>query len=298
MQTRRQAAITIAAGAIGCGLGLARRRADATPASLDGLGADLTAIEKESGGRLGIAVFDTGSRSFVGHRADERFPLCSTFKLLAAAAVLKRVERDEEKLDRRVIVQASDIVVNSPVTKERIGGDGVTMAELCQAAMTLSDNTAGNLILASLGGVQALTDYARSLGDTQTRLDRIEPNLNEAQPGDQRDTTTPAAMVKNIEALLLGSALSEPSKTRLAAWLIGNKTGNARLRAGLPADWRVGDKTGSGEHGTTNDVGIAWPPQSPPVLIAVYLTEATADGDQRNRTIASVGRAIAARPRS
>jgi beta-lactamase class A len=297
MQSRRQAAVALAAGVIGYSFAIARR-AGAAPAALDGLRADFAAIEKDSGGRLGVAVMDTSSRAVVGHRADERFPMCSTFKLLATAAALRRVERGEEKLDRRVIVQASNIVVNSPATKERVGGDGMTMSELCQAAMTLSDNTAGNLILASLGGAPVLNDFARSLGDTQTRLDRIEPYLNEAQPGDLRDTTTPAAMMKNIEALVLGSALAEQSKAQLTGWLIGNRTGNARLRAGLPADWQVGDKTGSGEHGTTNDVAIAWPPQSPPVLIAIYLTETSADGDQRNRTIASVGRAIAARPRS
>jgi beta-lactamase class A len=297
MRTRRQATIGIAAGAVGYGLAISGRQAQAAPAPLEGLEADLAALETESGGRLGVVVLHSGSRTVVGHRADERFPMCSTFKLLAAAAVLRRVERGEEMLDRRVKFAAADIVVNSAITKDHVGGDGMTMAELCQAAMTWSDNTAGNLILASLGGTQALTAFAQSLGDTATRLDRVEPDLNEALPGDLRDTTTPAAMLKNVDALLLGSALSEPSKAQLTAWLVGNKTGDTRLRAGLPADWRVGDKTGSGERGTTNDVGIAWPPQSAPVLMAIYLTGTTANGEQRNRTIASVGRAIAARVR-
>jgi beta-lactamase class A len=298
MQSRRQAAIAITAGAIGYGLGICGRRAQAAPAPFEGLEADLAALETESGGRLGVAVLHTGSRGIVGHRADERFPMCSTFKLLASAAVLRGVEQGKETLDRRVKFAASDIVANSAVTKDHAGGEGMTMAELCQAAMTFSDNTAGNLILASLGGTQALTEFAQSLGDPVTRLDRIEPDLNEALPGDLRDTTTPAAMLKNIEALVLGNALSEPSKVLLTGWLVGNKTGDARLRAGLPAGWRVGDKTGSGEHGTTNDVGITWPPQSAPVLIAVYLTGTTATGEQRNRTIASVGRTIAMRLRS
>jgi beta-lactamase class A len=295
MQTRRQAGIRIAAGAIAFGLGICGRRAQAASASFEGLEADLATLETASSGRLGIAVLHTGSRTFVGHRADERFPMCSTFKLLAAAAVLRRVEQGNETLDRRVRFEASDIVANSAITKGHAGGEGMTMAELCQAAMTFSDNTAGNLILTSLGGTQALTEFARSLGDPVTRLDRIEPDLNEALPGDPRDTTTPAAMLKNIETLVLGNALSEPSKAQLTGWLLGNKTGDARLRAGLPADWRVGDKTGSGEHGTTNDVAFAWPPQSSPVLIAVYLTATTASGEERNRTIASVGRAIAMR---
>jgi beta-lactamase class A len=191
--------------------------------------------------------------------------------------------------------EASDIVVYSPVTKDRAGGEGMTIGELCTAAMTISDNTAGNLILASLGGPQALNDYARSLGDTVTRLDRIEPDLNEALLDDPRDTTAPAAMLKNIRSLILGDVLSERSKKQLISWLVSNKTGDARLRAGLPANWRVGDKTGSGEHGTTSDVGVAWPPPSAPVLIAVYLTGTTANGEARNRTIAAVGGAIADR---
>jgi beta-lactamase class A len=294
MQTRR-AAIGIAAGAIGYGIGAAYRGARATPGPLAGSSDELERIEAESGGRLGVAVRYIGARCFVGHRSDERFPMCSTFKLLAAAAVLKRVEKGEETLDRRVKIAASDIVVNSAVTKDRVGGEGMTMAELCQAAMTFSDNTAGNLVLAGLGGPQALTAYARSLGDAVTRLDRIEPDLNEALADDVRDTTSPTAMLKNIEALVLGNALAEQSRQQLTGWLLGNKTGDTRLRAGLPAEWRVGDKTGSGEHGTTNDVGVAWPPGSAPLLVAIYLTGTMANGDQRNRTIASVGRAIAAR---
>jgi beta-lactamase class A len=295
MQTRRQAALVIAATAVGCPLTLSRQNACAATDALAGLREDFAALEGESGGRLGVAVLHTGSGGFVGHRADERFPMCSTFKLLAAAAVLRRVDEGKEKLDRRVKFATSDLVVNSPITKERTGGEGMSVAELCAAAMTVSDNTAGNLILASLGGPQALNDYARSLGDTVTRLDRIEPDLNEALPGDQRDTTAPAAMLKNIRALVLGRALSENSKEQLIAWLVGNKTGDARLRARLPASWRVGDKTGSGEHGTTNDVGVAWPPQSAPVLMAVYLTGTAANGEARNRTIAAVGSAIADR---
>ena len=269
MQTRRQAALVIAAGVVGCAVTLSRQNARAATDALGGLRGEFAALEGQSGGRLGVAVLHTGSGGFVGHRADERFPMCSTFKLLAAAAVLKRIDEGKERLDRRVKFTTSDIVINSPVTKERVGGEGMSVGDLCGAAMTVSDNTAGNLVLASLGGPQALNDYLRSLGDAVTRLDRIEPDLNEALPDDPRDTTTPAAMLKNIQTLVLGDALSERSKEQLISWLVGNKTGDARLRARLPASWRVGDKTGSGEHGTTNDVGVAWPPQSAPVLIAI-----------------------------
>jgi len=183
--------------------------------------------------------------------------------------------------------------VNSPVTKDRVDGAGMMLEELCEAAMIASDNTAGNLLLASLGGPPALTAYARSLGDTVTRLDRIEPDLNEAIPGDMRDTTSPAAMSSNLRILVLGDVLSAKSRDRLTGWLIGNKTGDRRLRAGLPSSWRVGDKTGSGEKGTTNDVGIIWPPERAPVIVSIYLTETAQTPAQRNATLAAVGRVIA-----
>src|SRR4029079_11579520 len=151
----------------------------------------------------------------IGHRADERFPMCSTFKLVAAAAILARVDAERERLDRRIRFEAGDVVVNSPITKDRHGGDGMSLAELCEAAMTASDNTAGNLLLANLGGPAGVTAFARSLGDQTTRLDRIEPALNEALPDDPRDTTSPAAMLGNIRSLVLGDALSLSSRRQL-----------------------------------------------------------------------------------
>ena len=259
----------------------------------DGLTRDLSRVEAESGGRLGVAVLDTLTGARSGHRADERFPMCSTFKLLAAAAILARVDANQERLDRRIRFEASDVVVNSLITKDRVGEPGMSLAELCEAAMIVSDNTAGNLLLESLGGPAGLTAYARSLGDTVTRLDRIEPDLNEAAPGDPRDTTSPAAMLSNVRNLVLGTVLSASSRDRLTGWLLGNKTGDTRLRAGLPSGWRVGDKTGTGENGTTNDVGIVWPPQRAPVIVSIYLTGTPATGERRNATLAAVGRAVA-----
>jgi len=256
------------------------------------LAEELSRIESGSGGRLGVAILDTGTQRHAEHRAAELFPMCSTFKLLAAAAVLKRCENGQDQLQRRIKFQASDLVMYSPVTKDHAGGDGMTLAELCAAALNYSDNTAANLLLASLGGPQALTAYARSIGDPVTRLDRIEPDLNEAVPGDPRDTTTPAAMLQNLHTLLFGEVLSAASKDQLTTWLLGNRTGDARLRAGLPPGWRCGDKTGSGERGSTNDIGVIWPPQGAPVLVTVYLTETTAASEARNSTIADVARAI------
>jgi beta-lactamase class A len=294
MISRRRFAHGAGLAVIGSGLAMASRPAPAAAGSSDRLAADLKKIEAESGGRLGVAALDTltGARSL--HRADERFPLCSTFKLLAAGAILARVDAGRESLDRRIRFQARDLVEYSPVTKDQVAGDGMSVADLCEAALTLSDNTAANLLLAALDGPAGLTAYVRSLGDTITRLDRVEPDLNEAVPGDPRDTTSPAAMLSNLHSLILGNVLSAASRDQLSRWLIANKTGDARLRAGLPSGWRVGDKTGSGGRGSTNDIGIMWPPERAPMMIAVYLTETSKSDEQRNATLAAVARAVAA----
>jgi beta-lactamase class A len=293
MTTRRRF-VQGAGAAFGLGLATAPGRALAGGGLSEQLAAEFSRIETESGGRVGVAVLDTVSGAQSAHRAEERFPMCSTFKLLVAGAILARVDAGTEDLDRRIRFAAGDVVANSPMSKDRVGGDGMSLAQLCEAAMTVSDNTAANLLLATLGGPAGLTAYARSLGDTVTRLDRIEPDLNEAVPGDLRDTTSPAAMLANLRILVLGNVLSERSRDQLTRWLAGNKTGDARLRAGLPAGWRVGDKTGSGERGTTNDVGIVWPPGRAPILVAIYLTGTSRTAEQRNATLAAVGRAVAA----
>lgn len=255
--------------------------------------ARLMALERAHGGRLGVAILDVDSGRRVNHRGEQRFALCSTFKLLAAALVLARVDRGEERLDRRLAYDRDALVTYSPVTEQHVGA-GMTLAELCQAAVTVSDNTAGNLLLASFGGPPALTAFARSLGDGATRLDRIEPELNDVPPGDERDTTTPAAMLVSLRALLVGDALSATSRTRLRDWLLASSTGGRRLRAGVPADWLVGDKTGTGERGATNDVGILLPPGRGPLLVAAYY-DAPDDlaGPQRDAVIAEVGRIAA-----
>jgi beta-lactamase class A len=253
----------------------------------------LAALEKERGGRLGVAVIDTSSGRSAAYRGDERFALCSTFKVLAAAAILARVDAGKEQLERRIRFEAKDVVVNSPVSKNHVGGDGMSLAEICEAAITLSDNTAGNLLLANLGGPEGLTAYARSLGDTVTRLDRNEPDLNEAIPADVRDTTSASAMLSDLRALITGNALTSASRERLVDWLVGNKTGDARLRAGFPREWRVGDKTGSGERGTTNDVAVVWPSANrSPLFVSVYLTGSSPEADHRNATLAMVARLI------
>lgn len=249
----------------------------------------LLALEKMHGGRLGVSVLDTHSGARLQHREDERFPLCSTFKLLAAARVLARVDGGEEQLDRRIAFSRADLVPYSPVTGKRIGPPGMTIAELCHAAITTSDNTAANLMLDSFGGPAGLTAALRSWGDDVTRLDRMEPELNEATPGDPRDTTTPAAMLQTMHGLLLGDVLSAASRLQLIEWLVANTTGGQRLRAGLPAPWRVGDKTGSGANGVMNDVAIVWPTRRAPVIITAYYAESAADSDTRGAVLSQVG---------
>jgi beta-lactamase class A len=251
-------------------------------------------IEKDSGGRLGVHVLDTATGRRAGHRQDERFALCSTFKFLAAALVLARVDQGKEQLERRLTYARDDLVPYSPVTEKHAGAEGMTMAQLCEAAVTLSDNTAANLMLASFGGPAGLTAYMRSLGDTHSRLDRIEPGLNEARAGDPRDTTTPVAIVNSMQKILLGDALAPASRAQLLQWLDDNKTGGQRIRAGVPAGWKVGDKTGSGENGAANDIAILRPPGRPPVLLAVYLTETKASMPDRNAAHAAVATAVAA----
>ena len=265
--------------------------ASAAPPAGD-LAAAFASIEAGIQGRLGLAVLDTGSGQRWAYRAGERFPMCSTFKLLACGAVLARVDAGQEDLARRIHFTRPDLVTYSPVTEHRTGGDGMSLAELCDAGMTRSDNTAGNLILDSLGGPAAVTAFARRLGDGDTRLDRTETTLNDAKPGDPRDTTTPDAMAVNLHALAFGDALSPASRNRLLGWLQGNQTGGAKLRAGLPGTWRVGDKTGGGDFGTTNDIAVIWPEGRPPLVAAVYLTETQASFDDRNAAIAAVARAL------
>jgi beta-lactamase class A len=294
----RRALVTGLSAALASWLLPGARSAHAAPQPADPQPAEALArafaeIEGHVGGRLGVAVLDTGSGLSADLRGDERFPLCSTFKWLAAAALLSRVDAGTESLGRPIGIRAQDIITYSPATEKHVGGT-MTLGEICAAAITLSDNTAGNLMLGALGAPEAVTEYARSLGDPMTRLDRTEPTLNDVPPGDPRDTTTPLSMLGDLQAVLVGEALSEASRAQLIAWLLANTTGETRLRAGLPSTWRVGDKTGTCNANTANDVGIVWPPDRAPILIAAYLAETTASREAQNAALADVGRAVAA----
>ena len=278
----------------GYGLGAPPAAADSGFAGLPGSFAE---IEAAHGGRLGVAVLDTGRGWRAGYREDERFPLCSTVKVLAVAAILARVDAGTEALERPVAYGPGDLLSYAPVTRKALesGGGPLSVSELCAAALVWSDNTAANLLVARLGGPEALTAWLRGTGDPLTRLDRTEPTLNTAIPGDPRDTTTPAAMRATLARILLGPVLSPPSRARLEGWMAACQTGFRRLRAGLPTDWPVGDKTGSGENGTVNDVAILRPPGRAPVIAAVYITGATAPAEACDAAYAAIGRLIAAR---
>lgn len=256
----------------------------------------IAAIERDLGGRIGVAVIDTAGALLL-YRPEDAFPMCSTFKLLATAAILERADASALRLDQPVAYTAADLVTYSPVTEPALrAGDGagaLSLEALCAAAMTVSDNTAANLLLRTLGGPPVLTAWLRRIGDPTTRLDRTEPTLNSADPGDPRDTTTPAAMAVTARHLLLGDVLKPESRGRLEAWMAAARTGTKRLRAGLPVDWIVGDKTGSGENGTANVVAILRPPNRLPLLAAIYMTGSQAGPDRRDAAHAEIGRIIA-----
>ena len=255
----------------------------------------LAALERRFGGRLGVSAVDTGNGTTIGHRADERFLMCSTSKLLAGAAILELRTTRPGLLERRIRYDASRLVRNSPTTAQHLA-DGLTVSELCRAAITVSDNTAMNLLLDVLGGPPAVTAYVRTLGDTVTRLDRTEPELNATSPGDERDTSTPAQMSRDVRLLALGDGLDPQGRDLLHGWLDANTTGATRIEAGLPAGWGVADKTGSGDQGEVNDVAVVRPPGRAPLVMSVYT--APADPAVPSAAVAAVvagaGRILAA----
>ena len=252
----------------------------------------ITSIEKRTNAQIGVAALDTGSGQRLDNRSEERFPMCSTFKFLAAAAVLKRVDEKQDQLDRFIRYGEKDILEYAPVTKTHLKDGGMTLGALCAAAIEQSDNTAGNLLLDVIGGPAGLTSFVRSIGDELTRLDRKEPDLNSAIPGDERDTTSPAAMCATMQRLLLGTALSESSRHQLEDWLQHNETGALMIRAGVPKTWIVGDKTGRCGNGATNDVAIIRPTGRAPMVIAVYSIGSTSSSDDRAAVVAETARAV------
>lgn len=253
----------------------------------------LADIEQASGGRLGVFAVDTGTGKELHHRADERFPMCSTFKWVLAAAVLKQIARGVLSFQQRISFSEPDLLEYAPVTRKRLADGFMTVESLAEASVTLSDNTAANLLLRTVDGPAGLTQFARDNGDSVTRLDRDEPMLNTSEPGDPRDTTSPRAMAQLMRRLLCDQGLPEPYRARLLAWMRACETGTNRLRAGFPHDWLVGDKTGSGLHNTINDVAIAAPPGRAPILVAAYLNGASSTKDALEAALAKVANLVA-----
>jgi len=249
-------------------------------------------IEKQC--RIGLVAIDSATGRRIENRPNERFLMCSTFKLLAAAAVLQRVDRGDENLDRYVRYTQKDILAYAPVTKQHLAEGGMKLGALCEAAIEQSDNTAGNLLLQAIGGPPALTKFARSIGDDVTRFDRIEPELNIAKAGEELDTTSPRAMCGDVVRLITTDVLSEKSRNLLQGWLLKNETGEALIRAGVPRDWRVGDKTGRSGQGETNDVAILYVPNGVRIFVALYVDAPSVADDERSKILASVAREIVA----
>ncbi|MFG1929732.1 class A beta-lactamase [Mycobacterium sp. NPDC048908] len=239
----------------------------------------VAALEQRHNAYVGVFAVDLiGGRS-LSHRGQETFAMCSTFKGYAAGRVLQMVEQGQLTLDQQVFVDPAAIVANSPRTEPRAGGS-MTLDELCQAALQVSDNTAGNLLLKTIGGPPAITAFARSIGDQRSRLDRWETALNSAIPGDPRDTSTPEALGGGYRDLLAGDALAAPQRQQLEGWMRVNETSS--MRAGLPEGWTTADKTGSGDYGTANDVGIAYGPVGRRVLIALMTRSQLSDPNAQN----------------
>lgn len=249
-------------------------------------------VEERLGGRVGVAIYDDESGNRWEYRANERFPMSSTFKAFACGAVLAQVDAGEEDLTRIVSFGDNDLVSYSPVTKKRAGPAGMTVREICEAATAMSDNTAGNLILKSLGGPSGFTAYMRSIGDSVTQLDRWETALNESIPGDKRDTTTPVAAAASLRALIFENILSSTSKKQLTNWMLNDKVADQLIRAALPKGWRIADKSGAGGYGSRSIIAVIWPPERKPIIVAIFMTENTAQFALRNAAIAEIGAAI------
>ncbi|MCX7293623.1 class A beta-lactamase [Janthinobacterium sp.] len=253
----------------------------------------LAALEQAAGGRLGVAAWRQGSELRVAYRADERFPLASTFKAMLAAAVLARSISQPGLLDQPVRYEKKELVTYSPITEKHLA-DGMTVAELCAATLQYSDNSAANFLMKILGGPQAVTAYARSIGNTVFQLERWETELNSAIPGEVRDTASPTSMAHSLQQLLLGNSLPAPQRQQLDAWMRGNTTGDKRIRAGVPAGWQVADKTGSGAYGSVNDIGVAYPASGAPLVIAVYYTREQKKADTNQDIITAATRIVTA----
>ncbi len=255
----------------------------------------ISEYERGSGGHIGVYAENIRTGAKLLWRADERFVMCSTFKASLAACILSRVDRGEDSLETLISYGANDIQDwLAPVAKANLSQGSLSLREMCRAVVEESDNTCANLLLSHLGGPPALTAFWRKNGDRITRLDDPEPFLNRIPPGDRRDTTTPAAMAQTLRRLVLGRVLSEPSRATFTGWLIGCKTGDNRLRAGLPATWIIGDKTGNNGNDAAGDIAVVWPRADVPIVICVYTRGGAPSAEQLEAAFAGIGRFVGA----
>ncbi|WP_328923817.1 class A beta-lactamase [Streptomyces sp. NBC_00190] len=291
----RRAVLAVGAGAALTGVTLSGT-AFAAGSGREKVTRQLRILEREHSARLGVFARNTATGRTVLYRADERFPMCSVFKTLAVAAVLRDLDQDGEYLAKRVHYTQQDVTNSGygPVTglPENLA-HGMTVSQLCAATICKSDNAAANLLLRELGGPRAVTRFCRSVGDVITRLDRWEPDLNSAEPDRLTDTTSPRAIGGTYQRLALGDALAPRDRELLTGWLLANTTSTERFRAGLPADWTLADKTGSGKYGTTNDAGITWPPQGAPIVMVVLTTKSQPDATADNPLVARTAELLA-----
>lgn len=286
---KKQTSDLLRAVVLGCALAVGT----AFNAAAQDLKSVVATWEKSLDGRIGVVLRDTSSNWGIALRARERFPMSSTFKSLLCGAVLARVDAGNEDLGRRIRYARKDLVAYSPVTEKHLD-KGLTVAELCQATITLSDNTAANLLLETIGGPAGLTGFLRETGNKTTRLDRWETDLNQAMPGDPRDTTTPADIMKTLERFLYGDVLKPGSSAQLRQWMIDDKVADTLIRPHVPEGWVIGDKTGAGGHGTRGITAFLETPEGVTYLVAIYLTENDADLALRNQVISEIARAMIA----
>lgn len=252
----------------------------------------LTDYERHSGGHVGVYAKNLRTGAEVSWRADERFVMCSSFKASLAACVLATVDRGQARMDELIAYGPADLMEWAPIAKKNSGKGAMSVADMCEAAVELSDNTCANALLARFGGPSALTAFWRSIGDTVSRLDHNEPELNRTPPGDPHDTTTPAAMAGTLRTLILGEALSPTSREHLTGWMLGCKTGDNRLRAGLPKDWRVGDRTGNNGKDAFGDIAMTWSTRGEPVVICAYTRGGAPTPSQVDEVFAQIGRYV------
>ncbi len=248
------------------------------------------AEEARLGARIGMAVFDAKDGTRWAHRGDERFPLNSTHKSFTCAALLKQVDRRVLALENQISLVRASLVTYSPVM-EKAGGQ-VSLREACAASVSWSDNTAANIVTDAIGGTQAFTAFMRDIGDPHTRLDRKEPEMNEATPNDLRDTTTPIAIVESLRRIILGDVLGQESRALLTDWMRNDKVADALLRASLPGTWSIADKSGAGGHGSRSIVAVIWPKDRDPVVVGIYITQTVAPMVDSNAAIARVGKVL------